>query len=79
MACNSCNNLASNYITFPDFVSNSCCNPCCSGNVAGVGSGSCGCGCGCSGVAGNSTNGCGCSNGCGCNTCGWSPCCGARD
>ena len=54
MACNSCN---SNGIWFPDFVSNACCNPCCSGSVGGTNTG-----CGCGSVGGTST-------GCGCNSC----------
>ena len=46
MACNSCNSCGNNTygyrttnvggIWFPDFVANSCCNPCCAAQVAGV-------------------------------------------
>lgn len=64
MACNSCNRSLFNTLTFPDFVSNSCCNPCCSGSV--LGTGSCGC------------HSCGCGN-CGCNGCGCSICARRRD
>ena len=44
MACNSNNSCSSNRcaITFPDFVANACCNPCCS-TSCGCGN-SCGCG-----------------------------------
>ena len=63
MACNSCNRSLFNTLTFPDFVANSCCNPCCSGSV--LGTGSCGCGC----------QNCGCNPcGCGCNSCGCNIC-----
>ncbi len=83
MACNSCNSCNScgnvQGITFPDFVSNSCCNPCCENAVAGQSTGGCGCGCG--NVGGTS---CGC-NRCGCNSCNscacnpWLPGCNTRD
>ena len=53
-SCNSCNSYNSNGIWFPDFVSNSCCNPCCSGSVAGTSTG-----CGCSSCGCNSCNSCG--------------------
>ena len=75
MACNSCNNLRSEVagILFPDFVSHSCCNPCCSGSVGGTSTG-CGCNscnsCGSCGTVGGSSSGnctCGCNAyGCGC-------------
>ena len=83
MACNSC---GSNGIIFPDFVSNSCCNPCCDNAVGGVGSGSCGCGsvggtgssnCGCGSVGGTGSSNCGCGNNCCCN-CG-NNCCRCRN
>lgn len=87
MACNSCNSCnwttwnGVSGIQFPDFVANSCCNPCCeSGSVGGTSTcgcschscgnvgGTCGCGCSsCGNVSGNST--CGCN---GLNTC--NPC-----
>ena len=56
-SCSSCNNSSSNRcsIVFPDFVANSCCNPCCSTST---------CGCGCNNSCG--CNSCGCSNSCGC-------------
>lgn len=61
MACNCGNSCCSNGnprgILFPDFVANSCCNPCCNGTD----------------TAGVSTNGtCGCNTccGCGCTSCG---------
>ena len=71
MACNSCNSCnwttwnGVSGIQFPDFVSNSCCNPCCqSGSVGGTNTG---CGCNsCGNVSGNSNCGCGCHS-CGCN------------
>ena len=69
MACNSCSSNV-NGIIFPDFVSNSCCNPCCENQAVGGVSNGCGChSCGCNqgAVAGTST-GCGCShNHCGCH------------
>ena len=43
--CNSCGSGNVNGITFPDFVANACCNPCCRGNAGYVTTGSCGCGC----------------------------------
>ena len=65
MACNSCNSC--NGIVFPDFVANSCCNPCCeNSNAADLNNNACGyhtCG-----------NTCGCGNSCGCNTCGCTTC-----
>ena len=68
MACNSCNNWSNIAgINFPDFVSNSCCNPCCDGSVAGTNTDRCRChhccGCGDGSVAGTST--CGCHRCCG--------------
>ena len=66
MACNFCNNSCGG-IVFPDFVANSCCNPCCdNSNVGGVNDSTCGCGnsCGCNscGNAAGSSCGCGCSS-----------------
>ncbi len=69
MACNACNSGNNNTVhgsTFPDFVANSCCNPCC-GNVAGVST------CGCDSCGACGCNNCGC-NSCGCNTCGCNAC-----
>jgi len=72
MACNSCNSGCSNSIWFPDFVSNSCCNPCCCGSVGSQSSNGCGCSCGCNscGSVGGTSSGnctCGCNAyGCGC-------------
>ena len=68
---------------FPDFVANSCCNPCCSGEVAGISDGCHVCNAG--GTCGSSCWGdsCRCGHrphsGCGnwnchccrCNSCGW--------
>ncbi|MBQ9967680.1 MAG: hypothetical protein IJO88_03035 [Oscillospiraceae bacterium] len=94
MACNSCNSCNScgnvQGITFPDFVANSCCNPCCENAVAGQSTGGCGCGCGCGNVGGTSCgcNRCGCNScsscGCGssgnlCDSCPWLPGCNTRD
>lgn len=87
MACNSCNSCGNNTygyrttnvggIWFPDFVANSCCNPCCAAEVAGVSTetdcvnrvNGCGCvrptcSCGCNQ---NSTCGCSQNNNCGCS------------
>ena len=58
MACNSCNG-----ILFPDFVSNSCCNPCRQNQTVGGTSTGCGCGCG-------NVNNTGCSCGCDAYGCG---------
>ena len=73
MACNSCNSGCSNSIWFPDFVSNSCCNPCCCGSVGGQSSNGCGCGCNscnsCGSVGDTSSGNCTCgcnAYGCGC-------------
>ena len=80
MACNSCSSNI-NGIIFPDFVSNSCCTPCCDdGSVGGINSG---CGCHNCGSVGGTNSGCGCHNcgsvggvnsGCGCRHC--HRCCG---
>ena len=86
MACNSCNNYGSNVagIWFPDFVSNSCCNPCCRGNVGGTSNNNCGCGnvggtsnnnCGCGNVGGTSNNNCGNVGGTNTNNCCCCRCC----
>ncbi len=67
MACNSCNSCGNTYgyrttnsngIWFPDFVANSCCNPCCAAEVGGV-----------SDECVNRVNGGGCvrPTGCGCH------------
>ena len=79
-SCNACGNargyLTTNGIYFPDFVANSCCNPCCSNAVGGVSANGCGChgcgchSCGCGQTAGNNSGSnctCGCdAYGCGC-------------
>ena len=73
MACNSCNSCnwttwnGVSGIQFPDFVANSCCNPCCeNSNVGGT---STGCGCNSCGNVGGTSTGCGCHCHC-CRRCG---------
>lgn len=62
MACNSCNSCNRCYTTtgsqgiiFPDFVANSCCNPCCQDTTttaSGCGCTSCNCCTGCNSCTG---------------------------
>ena len=61
MACNSCSSCGSGRanIIFPDFVANSCCNPCCATSCNSC-SNSCGCN-SCNSCNGWNRSGCGCS------------------
>ena len=65
-------------LTFPDFVQQRCCNPCCKQTTGSVGGTSttnptCTCTCTCtqqSGTVAGTSTGCGCCRRCGCGSCG---------
>ena len=83
-SCNSCGNVLGT-MTFPDFVQQRCCNPCCkqtTGSVGGTSTSkpSCTCTCTCTpsggtvggtstGNGSNNSSNCGSSCGCGCGCC----------